>query len=83
MVNFTGTDNVAGLMLARKFYKATMPGFSIPAAEHSTITSWGEQNEVQAMTNMLLQYPDGLVACISDSFDIYRAFGASNLKINF
>ncbi len=83
LVNFSGTDNVAGLMLARKFYDASMPGFSIPAAEHSTITSWGEQNEVQAMANMLLQYPDGLVACVSDSFDIYRAcseFWGTQLK---
>lgn len=73
LVNFQGTDTVAGLVLARKFYSAEMPGFSIPAAEHSTITSWGEENEVDAMRNMLEQYPDGFVACVSDSFDIYRA----------
>jgi nicotinamide phosphoribosyltransferase len=73
LVNFQGTDTTVGLVLARKFYKAQMPGFSIPAAEHSTITSWGEENEVDAMRNMLEQYPDGFVACVSDSFDIYRA----------
>jgi len=73
LVNFQGTDTTVGLVLARKFYKAKMPGFSIPAAEHSTITSWGEENEVDAMRNMLEQYPDGFVACVSDSFDIYRA----------
>jgi len=73
LVNFQGTDTVPGLVMARKFYKAKMPGFSIPAAEHSTITSWGEEHEVDAMANMLEQYPDGFVACVSDSFDIYRA----------
>jgi nicotinamide phosphoribosyltransferase len=73
LVNFQGTDTVPGLLLARKFYGAEMPGFSIPAAEHSTITSWGEQHEVDAMRNMLTQYPSGLVACVSDSFDIFRA----------
>jgi nicotinamide phosphoribosyltransferase len=73
LVNFQGTDTVPGLLLARKFYGAEMPGFSIPAAEHSTITSWGEQHEVDAMRNMLTQYPTGLVACVSDSFDIFRA----------
>ena len=50
-----------------------MAGFSIPAAEHSTITSWGEEHELDAMRNMLTQYPTGLVACVSDSFDIFRA----------
>lgn len=73
LVNFSGTDTVPGIMLARKFYNAEMPGFSIPAAEHSTITSWGEDHEVDAMRNMLVQYPTGFVACVSDSFNIWNA----------
>ncbi|MDZ7898672.1 MAG: nicotinate phosphoribosyltransferase [Arcicella sp.] len=50
-----------------------MFGFSIPAAEHSTITSWGQANEVDAYRNMLNQYPEGLVAVVSDSYDVYYA----------
>lgn len=73
LVNFRGTDTVAGLVLARKFYGEPCAGFSIPASEHSTITSWGEDHEVDAMRNMLEQYPTGFVACVSDSFDIFRA----------
>lgn len=73
LVNFMGTDTVAGLLMARKYYGAEMPGFSIPASEHSTITSWGKDGEVEAFRNMLEQYPTGLVACVSDSFDIYKA----------
>lgn len=56
-----------------EFCKANMPGFSIPASEHSTITSWGEDREVDAFRNMLTQYPTGFVACVSDSWDIDRA----------
>jgi nicotinamide phosphoribosyltransferase len=37
------------------------------------MTSWGEPFEVKAMENMLDAYPTGLVACVSDSFDIIRA----------
>jgi nicotinamide phosphoribosyltransferase len=73
LVNFMGTDTVAGLMLAREFYGAGMAGYSIPAAEHSTITSWGKEHEVDAFANMLEQYPEGLVAVVSDSFDIFNA----------
>ena len=73
LVNFQGTDTVAGISMARQVYSADMPGYSIPAAEHSTIASWGESHEMDAMRNMLVQYPTGLVACVSDSFDIYRA----------
>ncbi len=73
LVNFRGTDTLPGLVLSRRVYGCEMAGFSIPAAEHSTITSWGEAHEVDAMRNMLMQYPSGLVACVSDSFDVFRA----------
>lgn len=73
LVNFLGTDTIAGLVLARDFYSCPTAGFSIPASEHSTITTWGKEHELDAMRNMLEQYPTGLVACVSDSFDIFRA----------
>lgn len=73
LVNFKGTDTLAGAELLRQYYKADMPGFSIPAAEHSTITSWGKDREQEAYANMLEQYPEGLVAVVSDSYDIFRA----------
>src|SRR5260370_10094476 len=50
-----------------------MEGFSIPAAEHSTITAWGRESEVQAYDNMLTQFPEGLVAVVSDSYNVYEA----------
>ena len=75
LVNFMGTDTVSGLLLARAHYHAPMAGFSIPAAEHSTITSWGREREVDAYRNMLRQFakPGSLVAVVSDSYDIYHA----------
>lgn len=76
LVNFMGTDTVASLVAARKFYDAKdMPAFSIPAAEHSTITAWGRENEVDAFRNMLTQFdgPGKLTAVVSDSYDIYEA----------
>lgn len=73
LVNFMGTDTFAGIQLLCDYYDADMPGFSIPASEHSTITAWGREREVQAYSNMLDQYPEGLVACVSDSYDIYNA----------
>ncbi|MHA2064741.1 MAG: nicotinate phosphoribosyltransferase [Candidatus Thorarchaeota archaeon] len=73
LVNFMGTDTIAALTCGRKYYHADMAGFSIPASEHSTMTSWGEYGEVEAFRNMLDQYATGLVACVSDSYDIDRA----------
>jgi len=75
LVNFLGTDTMAALLLHRKFYHAEMAGFSIPAAEHSTITSWGRENEIEAYRNMLKNFakPNSLVAVVSDSWNIFNA----------
>ncbi|MEN9432681.1 MAG: hypothetical protein RLZZ422_270 [Pseudomonadota bacterium] len=75
LVNFMGTDTVSALLAARKYYGADMPAFSIPAAEHSTMTSWGREHEADAYANMVTQFakPNKLVAVVSDSYDIYHA----------
>lgn len=74
LVNFQGTDTVASIVAARRYYDCEMPGFSIPAAEHSTITSWGEPAEFDAYRNMLKQFGDGaMVAIVSDSYDLKNA----------
>jgi nicotinamide phosphoribosyltransferase len=75
LVNFMGSDTVAGVLCANEYYNIPMAGFSIPAAEHSSITSWGKENEVEAYRNMLKQFgkPGALIACVSDSYDIYNA----------
>jgi nicotinamide phosphoribosyltransferase len=75
LVNFMGTDTMEALIGAQDYYGCDMAGFSIPAAEHSTITSWGRKFESNAYANMLLQYarPEALLAVVSDSYDIYNA----------
>lgn len=75
LVNFMGTDTASGVLAARKYYNATMAGFSIPAAEHSTITSWERSGEVDAYRNMIRQFskPGSIYAVVSDSYDLWNA----------
>jgi nicotinamide phosphoribosyltransferase len=75
LVNFLGTDTLAAVLGARRYYAASMAGFSIPAAEHSTITSWGREAEQDAYGNMisLFGHPGHMVAVVSDSYDIFNA----------
>ncbi len=75
LVNFMGSDTISGVLYARQYYDAGIAGFSIPAAEHSTITSWGRDGEVDAYRNMLTQFakPGSIVAVVSDSYDIFNA----------
>ena len=76
LINFMGTDTVEALVGVMEYYGADGPvGFSIPASEHSTITSWGRENEFEAFENMVDQFakPGAILACVSDSYNIYRA----------
>ena len=74
LVNFMGTDTVSAVLYARRYYGAEMAGFSIPASEHSTMTSWGQEREAQAYGNMIEKFGGkGLYAVVSDSYDINNA----------
>ncbi len=80
LVNFLGTDNGMALEFGRQFYDCLMAGFSIAAAEHSTITTWGgPENEIDAFRNMIRQFGghggdgSGLYAVVSDSWDFFDA----------
>ena len=75
LLNFRGTDTLAALMLARRCYQEPMAGFSIPASEHSTMTSWGKAGEREAYRNMIRQFsgPQKVLACVIDSYDVWNA----------
>ena len=75
LVNFMGSDTVVGVRMANKIYNTPMSGFSIPAMEHSSVTSWGRENEVEAYRNMLKKCgkPGAPVAFVSDSYDLWNA----------
>ncbi len=77
LTNFLGTDTLAAIRFCKKYYNEEMAGFSIPASEHSTMTSWGEgaQCERAAFENMIEQFGDQsvLYACVSDSWDFKKA----------
>jgi nicotinamide phosphoribosyltransferase len=74
LVNFSGSDTVAGSMLAKDYYNTeTVYGLSVPATEHSICTLLGEEGELEVFKHILKTFPKGIVACVSDSYNIFRA----------
>merc|ERR1719215_425636 len=73
LVNFQGSDNLAALMMVEEFYSGGVTGFSIPASEHSTVTTWGRDKELDSFKNMLDKYPQGPMACVSCTYNIGEA----------
>jgi nicotinamide phosphoribosyltransferase len=56
LVNFMGSDTVQGVIMAKEVYGEEMAGFSIPAAEHSTITAFGKDHEIEAYKQMIEEF---------------------------
>lgn len=74
LLNFRGSDNIMGSVLAQRYYNTkTVYGLSVPATEHSICTLLGEEGELEIFKHVLRSFPTGTVACVSDSFDIFRA----------
>lgn len=75
LVNFMGTDTITGMLYSMKYYNmSSVTAFSVPAAEHSSITTWMKKGELDAYRNMLKQfkgYP--IISVVSDSYDIFNA----------
>ncbi|WP_027210831.1 nicotinate phosphoribosyltransferase [Burkholderia sp. WSM2232] len=75
LVSFMGSDTVLGVVAANHYYNESMAAFSVPAAEHSTITSWGRERETDAYRNMIAKFakPGAIVSVVSDSYDLFAA----------
>lgn len=78
LVNFAGSDTLPAKRFANKYYgargKADPVLLSVYAAEHSTVTSYGEQNELEAYRQILSHAPlEAIVSIVIDSYDTMRA----------
>jgi len=76
LVSFSGSDTVYASQFAKKYYDAQrVYGMSVPATEHSIMTLLGAQGEREVFDHVLNAYPEGILSCVSDSYDIFRAVG--------
>jgi nicotinamide phosphoribosyltransferase len=75
LTQFLGTDNLEAVKYIKDRHEGIIAGFSIPATEHSTVTSWGKEHE-KAMYENFLRVNGGegkIFACVSDSYNIWEA----------
>jgi nicotinamide phosphoribosyltransferase len=75
LLSFTGTDTIPSVLMLEEYYNANMENeliaSSVPATEHSVMTSYGKENEINAFERILEQFPTGIVSVVSDSFDLW------------
>jgi len=72
LLSFDGTDTLPAAYYAQfSLNGGKAVGGSIPATEHSVMTSWPD--EAGAVLNMIERFGDGAFACVMDSYDYRRA----------
>ncbi len=76
LINFMASDTVYASSFAKKYYNAQkVYGMSVPATEHSIMTLRGAEGEKEIFENVLNAYPNGILSCVSDSYNIFNAVG--------
>ncbi len=77
LFSFAGSDTCPGLTFLEEYYNANsdkeLVSCSVPANEHSVMTSYGRDGELEAFKRIIKDvYPNGIVSMISDSFDYWK-----------
>jgi nicotinamide phosphoribosyltransferase len=74
LVNFLGTDTLAAIEAGMKYYYSDVCGYSVFAAEHSTVTAYGRENEAKAYESFIDNAPDdAILSIVCDSYDTTNA----------
>ncbi|MGL3608719.1 nicotinate phosphoribosyltransferase [Rhizobium sp. G187] len=74
LVHFNSSDSLPAILHARRHYGIDMPGYSIPSAEHASITAWGQAGETDAYSNMIERFSGfSAYSVVSDSYDLHTA----------
>lgn len=82
LINFNGTDTTEAVRHINHFYGGVGLWGSVPAAEHSTVCSWGPEHEEDFYEHFVktwlygenderVKYP--IAACVSDPYDYFNA----------
>lgn len=74
LIDGRGTDTLPAMQLLMDYYQAGMDeiAFSVPATEHSVMTSLGKDGEMQIVDRLLDEYPKGIISVVADSYNIYN-----------
>jgi len=73
ILNSKGSDTLLSVPWLMAYYDTEKVwSNSIAAMCHMTVTSWTRPKESKAYKNMCEEFPEGFIAMVSDSYDIYH-----------
>jgi len=73
LLSFTGTDSLVSLEWIDNFYGGAYIAGSVPATEHSVMsTGIAKIGEQELFSRLLDLYPTGIFSAVSDTFDLWK-----------
>ena len=81
LINFNGSDTLPALVAAKRYYAEPLAAYNIPAMEHSTVCSWGRDQEERAYANAIDRFLTGPGTMLSMVYDAYDAHHALDVII--
>ncbi|RHW29141.1 nicotinate phosphoribosyltransferase [Nocardioides immobilis] len=70
LVSFSQSDTISGIVAAKRYYNAGYTSSSGPNTEHAVLSSWGRENEAEAIKNMLDTYRHvGVAIVLTDTYN--------------
>lgn len=71
LISSRGTDTLPAMLHAMEEYEAELDSlaFSVPATEHSVMTSMGPEGEMELFGNLLDEHPTGILSVVIDSYN--------------
>lgn len=84
LTSFIGSDNIPGITMLDQDYNyahtSRVNGFSVPATEHSTMTIWGKEGEMDSVDHLLNTFSTGILSVVSDSFNVFNFVDEATTK---
>jgi len=74
LLSFVGTDVLSAVNYINDYYhgKSAFVGCSVPASEHSVMSTETKQEELEVFRRLIKMYPSGIVSLVSDTYDFFQ-----------
>lgn len=74
LLSFLGTDVLSAVNYINDYYhgKSTFVGCSVPASEHSVMSTETKEEELEVFRRLIKLYPSGIVSLVSDTYDFFQ-----------
>lgn len=74
LLSFLGTDVLSAVNYINDYYhgKSTFVGCSVPASEHSVMSTETKEEELEVFRRLIKMYPSGVVSLVSDTYDFFQ-----------